>query len=318
MKHTSQSKIRAGFTLIELMVAMAITVVLLGILVYLTGVSMDTYRDSRNEVRASRQAKEALETISKDLESMISRRDGSANEWLYAGKETSTDMGPANKEITNTSHLIFFTGATDRYNGEAGNPDEDGGGDVSAVSYRLVFKDQISNNDDYAVFSLYRHLINPGKWAPAHTPASGEMPDTINTFDTLLAKPDLKVAYDPIKKYDLAAANFLVENIYEFTVTFLVEYTSGTPGVTKIERVTLRQNGSSNYTEFRVKGNKIEATGGAHAADIVNGRIVGAEVSITVLSDRGLTLAKKSGLPREELIKKHGYHYTKTITTPRP
>ncbi|MBT8044014.1 MAG: type II secretion system GspH family protein, partial [Verrucomicrobiae bacterium] len=77
----------AGFTLIELLVAMAITVVLIGVLVYLTAISMDTYRDSRNEVRASRQAKEALETISKDLESMISRRDGNTYEWLYAGEE---------------------------------------------------------------------------------------------------------------------------------------------------------------------------------------------------------------------------------------
>ena len=48
MKQNLLSKTRAGFTLIELLVAMAITVVLLGVLVYLTGVSMDTYRDSRN------------------------------------------------------------------------------------------------------------------------------------------------------------------------------------------------------------------------------------------------------------------------------
>ena len=52
--------------------------------------------------------------------------------------------------------------------------------------------------------------------------------------------------------------------------------------------------------------------------DLNNGTIIGAEVSITVLTDRGLTLAKKSGISQEDLVKKHSYHYTKTITTPRP
>jgi len=178
----------SGFTLIELLVAMSITVVLIGVLVYLTAISMDTYRDSRNEVRASRQAKEALETISKDLESMVSRRDGNSYEWLYAGPETNTQQGPTNKEITNTSHLIFFTGATDRYNGDIGGA-LDKGGDVSAVSYRLVYRDQIGdpNDDKFAVFSLYRRLVDPDE-------TFGKDPNP-----GLLAVDDLKLAYDNFK-----------------------------------------------------------------------------------------------------------------------
>lgn len=294
----------SGFTLIELLVAMAITIVLIGVLVYLTAISMDTYRDSRNEVRASRQAKEALETIAKDLESMISRRDGNTYEWAYAGEEGFSNMGPSGKEITNTSQLIFFTGATDRYNGQIGVSGVDGGGDVSCVSYRLVYRDQIGDKDsgEFAVFSFYRHLVDPD-----------------DAFE-LLAVENLESAYSG--KFNdsaaLTANNFLVENIYEFTITFLVEYTPSGSTETKIERVSLRQKGESNYTKFRLKGNKIEATGGPKAAEIENGVIVGAEVSITVLTDRGITLAKKSGLPQNELMKKHSYHYTKTITTPRP
>ena len=59
----THKRLQSGFTLIELLVSMVITVVLLGVLVYMTGISMDTYKKSRNEVRASRQAKEALDTI---------------------------------------------------------------------------------------------------------------------------------------------------------------------------------------------------------------------------------------------------------------
>jgi hypothetical protein len=79
------------------------------------------------------------------------------------------------------------------------------------------------------------------------------------------------------------------------------------------------QNSPGGYTEFRLKGNALE-TSPANAA-ITNGSIVGVEVSISVLTDRGMTIAKKSGMSAEQWekeIKKHSYHYTKTITTPRP
>lgn len=297
---------KAGFTLIELLVAMAITIVLLGVLVYMTGISMDTYRDSRNEVRASRQAKEALSTIAKDFESMVSRRDGNAYEWLYAGEETSSLQGPSGKEITNTSRLIFFTGATDRYNGAIGTTN-DKGGDVSCVSYRLVYRDQIADSDaqEFAVFSLYRHLVNPDE-----------------AFE-LLAVNDLEQKYSA--KYqdndDLKAENFLVENIYEFSVTFLVEVT-----VSNVTHTVRAMMSPDKLTEFRLKGSQIEYDGdlefpsgsGLTQAQMESGRIVGIDIGITVLSDQGITLAKRSGITRSELIKKHGYHYSKSITTPRP
>lgn len=301
-----------GFTLIELLVAMSITVVLIGVLVYLTAISMDTYRDSRNEVRASRQAKEALETISKDLESMVSRRDGNKYEWLFAEAETSGLSGPSNKEIPNTSRVIFFTGATDRYGGEIGEA-ADKGGDVSAVSYRLVYKDQISGGSatsegPFPVFSLYRHLVNPDE-----------------AFN-LLAADDLKGASATVfsDAKDLMADNFLVENIYEFTLTFLIEVSvtdSKGATVTHIVRATMKPGG---MTKFIVRGNALDYQGtinlptGVSADQVANGSIIGVEASITVLTDRGLTLAQKSGISRADLVKKHGHHYTKTITTPRP
>lgn len=313
MKHSTFSKNRAGFTLVELLVAMAITLVLLGTLVYLTGVSIDTYQDSRNDVRASRQAKGVLETIAKDFESMVLRRDGSLDEWFYAGAETSSLQGPtADKEIPNTSRIIFFTGATDRYNGKIGTGD-DKGGDVSAVSYRLVYKDQISggpptSEGDFPVFSMYRHLVDPDE-----------------AFE-LLSVEDLEQASDTkfSEAEDLAADNFLMENIYEFTVTLIIEVNMTTPSggtVAHTVRATLKPDG---VTELKLRGNGIDYTGtvelpnGINIDNVKAGRIMGAEVSITVLSDRGLTLAQRSGISREELVRKHGYHYTKSIVTPRP
>lgn len=302
---------KSGFTLVELLVAMTITIVLLGILIFLTGISIDTYRDSRNEVRASRQAKEAIETISRDLESMVLRKDGNNNEWLYAGEETSNLKGPSGKEIPNTSHLIFFTGATDRYNGDIGGT-TDQGGDVSAVSYRLVYRDQIADDDngEFPVFSLYRHLINPDE-----------------AFEELLAVEDLEGAYDTNFESDsFDPDNFLVENIYEFSVTFLVEVVVNTTGTPVTHTVRATMSPGNAIDEFTVTGSGIEYEGDIDFPSSSNltkeqvegGSIVGVDISITVLSDQGLILAQRSGIEPAELIRKHGFHYTKSITTPRP
>jgi prepilin-type N-terminal cleavage/methylation domain-containing protein len=302
----THKRLQSGFTLIELLVSMVITVVLLGVLVYMTGISMDTYKRSRNEVRASRQAKEALDTIAKDFESMILRRDGNLYEWLYAGPEPE-GLGTTSKgnAMTNTSQLIFFTGATDRYHGQIGVPGMDLGGDVSAVGYRLVYKDQISNNNDYPVFSLYRHLVNPDI-----------------AFQNCLAVTDLTTTGEFTNAKDLTAENFLVENIYELTVTFLLEVTVASTSVTHQLRATMQPGG---VTKFKVKGSGIEYEGnmelpsGVTDDHIKSAQIVGAEISITVLTDHGLVLAQRLSQAKwKKQIKKHSYHYTKTINTPRP
>ena len=62
-----------GFTLAELMVAMAITVILMTLLVSVTAVALDGWRVSRNKVRASRQAKATLEQMRRDFEAMVVR-----------------------------------------------------------------------------------------------------------------------------------------------------------------------------------------------------------------------------------------------------
>ncbi|MBK1831547.1 prepilin-type N-terminal cleavage/methylation domain-containing protein [Verrucomicrobiaceae bacterium R5-34] len=306
MKTISLPNRNKGFTLIELLVAMTITVILLGVLVYMTGISMDTYRNSRDEVRASRQAKEALSTISKDFESMISRRDGNNYEWLYAGQE-SGNQGPTGNEIPNTSRLIFFTGATDRYNGDIGGTNDEGG-DVSAVSYRLVFRDQIGDTEDdrFAVFSLYRHLVDPDE-----------------AFD-YLAVTDLDSTFDSTN--DLASENFLVENIYEFTVTFVIEVTVPSTSGASVTHTVRASMKPGALTEFRIKGSALDYTGtlqvpsgsGLSEDQIKSGRVVGVDIAMTVLTDVGLTLSKRLGSTAWEKERgKHMHHFSKSISVPR-
>ncbi len=103
-RHLAKRSTAPGFTLVELLVATAITVLLIGVLVYLTSIASDSYRKSQNDVRASRQAKEALDVIAKDFEGMVARRGGNAYEWLFA--ETDSKLpGPSGKEIPNRCRI---------------------------------------------------------------------------------------------------------------------------------------------------------------------------------------------------------------------
>ena len=80
--HSSRSR-RSGFTILELMVAMTITAIIVGVLVTITGTAIDTWNRSRNELRAARQAEAIINVMTKDLESLVVRSDR-PQEWLSA------------------------------------------------------------------------------------------------------------------------------------------------------------------------------------------------------------------------------------------
>ena len=244
--------------------------------------------------------------------------------WLYAAVEpkltgdaaaNTTLAGPANKKITNASRLIFFTAAPDRYDGDIGGVD-DNGGDVSAVSYRLVYRDQIfdldpdetgpNNQEPFPSFTLYRHIVDPD-----------------DTFTHLLGQVNLTAPVAPaVSQFtdalDFTAENVLAENIYELTVTFLVQSVNDNNTPTnkdddfpEVKRYAIGSN-AGQYSSFTISGNGNNAAG----TDI-SGQLVGVELGITVLTERGLVMTEKGGMTRQDIIKDYGIHYTHSINVPR-
>jgi len=307
-----------GFTLAELIVAMAVTVILLGLLVSVTGVALDGWRMSRNKVRAARQAKAALEQISRDFESMVAR-SGNIYEWLYTESDPNEAPGPGDGvKSRNAARMIFFTAATDRYDGRVG-PDSNNPGDVSAVGYRLVYKDPItdSDDDDYSVFVLYRRLVDPRE--------GGEGSEE-GAFYDLLAQEDLEAAFEVNYGATVEdSENFICENIFEMSVVFTIEYMAEAGGspVARIQRVPVlaTKKGPDAVSEFRLKGDGIVADGNAET-DYADGRIVAVDVSISVLTDNGVaTLRRDADLEGDRLadfLARNSYRFSKTIMLPQP
>ncbi len=301
MKIRSKKSLR-GFTLIELLVAMAITTIIITVLVSVTAMALDTWNRSRAEIRAARQAKSMIDTMARDFESFVSRK-GNTFEWLYAKSNPSSD-GPKGTASPNAIDLVFFSAATDRYNGQIGSA-TDLGGDVSTVGYKLTYKDPIAGaaQDQYKTFVLYRKLVDPKE-----------------TFDKLLGKTSIKAPFDTAGGTNIEKEeNFICENVYQFTVTFHVSTTVGTG----LKSVTVPVGkGAKSVEEFRITGSGIETTfvpSGATNAQLKAGRLSAAEISITVLSDFGVQQMRRrsfSGTELAEFIAEHSYQYSKVVQLP--
>lgn len=274
---------------------MAVTMLIIAMIVTITSIALGAWRDSRNEVRASRQAKALLDVLSKDLESMVVR-SGNSYEWFNASSE---DISNGNLSSSSVASLIFFTAATDRYDGNIGGT-EDKGGDVSTVGYRMEIQNPITGNDggDFNTFAMYRQLENPDV-----------------TFNNYLAETDLAEKFGTIKT---DGSNFICENIYEISIVFLIEY-SDSDGVLKQMRVPVLANSGSNVVEeFSLTGAGI-VTDPANET-LLNGRLLSADVSISVISDHGLGILRAAGesnLP-DTFFADNSYRYSTTVRLPQP
>lgn len=325
MKIPSRNSAR-GFTLIELLVAMAITTVIITILVSVTSLALDTWNRSRSEIRAARQGKAMIDTMARDFESLVTRK-GNPFEWLYSKSNPSAD-GPKGSASPNAIDLVFFSAATDRYDGKIGPAFPASKGDVSTIGYQLAYKDPIAGatTDDYKTFVLYRKIVNPDETFGLD-PITG---NPTNPDKSILGKANIKTAFDAVASSGKAIAekeNFICENVYQFTITFHVDVTKTISGVPTIKRVAVPIGKASTASEeFRLTGAGIVTTfvpTGTNAptnAELKAGRLAAVEISMTVITDFGLQQMRKRNFANDaakaEFIAKNSYQYSKLVSLP--
>ncbi len=311
MKTQSKSRSKHGFTLLELMVAMAITSIIVTVLVSITSIALDTWNRSRAELRASRQGKMMVDFMARDFEGLVTRR-GNNSEWLSAISPTPL---PGNKLLsTNASRLVFFSSATDRYDGQIGVDGKDLGGDVSCVAYQLDYKDPISTG--YETFVLSRLLVNPND---AFTKLLGQTDTTVaaKTLDKVFttAYPTATVS-DP--------TNFVCENIYQFSLTFNVQYTAtGATTVTNLPITIGQTNAAQTTNSLKITGAGVVAgITGVTAAELATGRITTVQISVTVLSDFGIDQMRSrfkttpTSTDLAKFLAKNSFQYSKLVQLP--
>ena len=82
-----------GFTLIELMVAMAIASSVILMVLYLNRNSAMWWKNTKDTVYTATISRTALQTVTQDLESFQMKPGDNSYEWLYAGKDKDAAKG---------------------------------------------------------------------------------------------------------------------------------------------------------------------------------------------------------------------------------
>lgn len=323
---TARHIFRRGFTLVELMTAMAITGMLVLVIMQLTNEGIDLWRAVREDVSTSTRSRVALQTISRDFESFQMRAGDNKYQWLFAKADESVSGTPKGLSVPKSAQCVFFACAPDRNPSVSSSTSLRGNyrdarahnretqGDVNAIGYRLMYRDQILNipgadaNDPttYPLFSLYRQVVSPR-----------------STFERLLGKDNLEAAYVPFEQDD--EKNFLCENILEFNVSFSISYSDEQANAEDgrvfytVETVpVIASNKDSNKIE--VFGDRIEAGGRTYR----NARIDSAMISITVLTEEGVALVNQIRQGRRrapkpaEFFARYTRSFSRVVAMPKP
>ena len=145
---------QAAFSLLELMTAMTISMILLGILSYALSSTMRSYTNTRDKVISDREAEIALDYLIRDLESMIAPSRLSALGKSVEVLKVSPDPDLA---ATNAHWLTLLSMTNDL---EADVPK----GMDRAISYRIGYQDPIDGASGSGVpeYALYRKVLTAG------------------------------------------------------------------------------------------------------------------------------------------------------------
>jgi prepilin-type N-terminal cleavage/methylation domain-containing protein len=313
MKNFTKSPLKRGFTLIELMVAMAVTTIIVAVLVSITSIALDTWTRSRSEVRAARQAKTMVDSMAHDFEALVTRR-GNQFEWLMAKYDPNlATLGTDTMTSSNASQLIFFSAPTDRYEGDV--TADTSKGDVSCVSYALKYQDPIQGAGTSAnflrTFVMYRLLVDPD-----------------DAFTSLLGKTDLESAFNTFSAQQADVANFLCENVYQYTLTFHVMVTIPASGSTAAQSIlvpiVLGDASSNGVNDFSITGSGLVVPSSPSTAvtvdQIKSGRLTALEISLSVITDFGIDQMRNRTFgtedAKQEFLAKNSYQYSKLVELP--
>jgi len=268
-----------GFTLVELLVSMTITIIIIGLLVFVTRAAFDTLSEGTGDISSYQKGEQVLEQLATDLETMV-YRSGNDYAWLIANSNHATaQAGTTNALSGFSTDLSFFSVVQDRYNGAvtANN------GDVACIRYGMQFIDPIGGGDQRMV--MYRQVIDPNV--------------TFNSF-LGLDETGLTNALDNNNAL-FNAVNVLSDNIRELSVSFTLESSTTPAGggapVSVIHRVDAINDGSADAGNLVLLGNGIEHGGALDP----NARIVSIDINAQILSEEALGYLNLRNVPLEKV-----------------
>lgn len=291
-----RSSAKRAFTLIEIMVATAIMIIMVGMVIQITSEVLKVWNRSTDKLASNAQARIAMELLTSDIETAVLRNNGLR--WLESTQETVPN--PLDATSLQTTRLHLMAPALDRPQTDAsGNPI---GGDLCAISYELVYQDPVSGSDDPLdnLFALHRRVID------SRTTFEDLMGDPVQaTFPWAASTVTPTSGHVPVYPLTTDPTNFLASNIIDFRVDFY--YTDSTG-------VSINAMSPTPPSVLRYGGTASTIGPGS----TINFPIAYAEITLRVLADEAMQLIRanqvaQSGFTLQQYIEANSEIYKRRV-----
>ncbi|MGB0460402.1 MAG: PulJ/GspJ family protein [Opitutales bacterium] len=282
---------RSAFTLIEIMVATAVMVILVGLVIQITNEVLKVWNRSSGKLSANSEARLAMEFLTQDLEAAVFRDNGM--QWLRV--EGPVDAGDA--YANQTVALKLFAPALDRPKKDAAGNDIPG--DICGIAYRLAFKEAYEDSDT-KVYALYRNIV-----------------DSRTTFNDLMGSGNQEALTTGEWSESTVTddSNYLVTNIVDFKVIVYHLNSSTTPASVK------PYNGKISGDAWEVPQNYIYGGTDASLIGGVQVKPLYADILLTMITDEGLQILQNMEAGRAgtgydnagDVVREHGQNFVRRV-----
>lgn len=203
-----ERKIRA-FSLIELMVSMAILTVLIVVLMSMVDGATRLWRHSENRVDSYREARAAINMIADDMNSVLI----STNTIFFL--LDYNDKLPSTASTAPTASSIFFLSAQPKESQETSLAPPQNSSDLCLIGYFLAY-DKVTSGSPAPSLNIYRYFVSSGK-AFETIQQQKLLAETLSTAPTAAS---------------LTGAEVLARNVSSFKIrAFSVDYSANPQGV---------------------------------------------------------------------------------------
>jgi len=260
----------AGFSLAEILLAMAVAALLMTMLLSILSKSMDVSKRNNAGMISKSSAQAALDMMAVDLDSIAMGRN--LGEVLRCVATNGTGSGSS---LTNTTLYVLSTSMQDSYSTNAsGNP-----GCPRLVQYSVLYTTNYASSTSNS-FGLYRNVMDP-----------------TNTFATVIGSgQSLDSAWSA---YGSTSNNLLVPNVVSMNVTLLTNYGAGT--MTDGSGGVATSLSTTNSTNLVTAGTCVEISltvmDDSALARFGSGNGVGNNSPASLMKSQGRTLVRRITLP---------------------
>lgn len=259
----------AGFTIIEILVASAVMVLLVGMVLALTTHILNTWNQASGTLTRHYEARIVLDLLTQDIESALFRSDGRI--WMVSEEAELPAAAGAIGDVTVTEWLRFIGSAPDRPRTRSdGTPIP---GDVTAIGYWVDYGNPFGPSERGNLFSINRIVVDGERTFNQFLARETHDNGLAQSVDGFLAAAGAGTGSD-------RAQHLLAGNIVQFSVRFFMPGEANTTGATGFDITDQRE-------PVVFPG---EYSGPAGTVRVVRPLYV--DVSVTVLSDPGVDRLK--------------------------